>query len=403
MNNLQDHKFLYDNYILGTYGPMPLTLVKGIGTKVWDAAGNEYLDFMAGIAVNTLGHSHPNWVKAVQDQAAKLVHMSNLYRNEKQGVLAAKLVEKLDPGRIFFCNSGAEANELAIKTARLFGCAKANGEEEKIYTIITAWKSFHGRTFGGMAATPQDKIQNGFRPMLPGFVHAELNDLDGFAKLVDDRTAAIMIEPVQGESGIIPTDPAFLKGLRKLCDEKNLLLIADEVQTGIGRTGTYFGCEHSGIKPDVVTLAKGLGGGFPIGAVWIAEKHTSLFTPGSHGSTFGGTALACAAALSVMDTIESENLVSNAQKLGSWLIEELRKLGKQFPEQIIEVRGLGLHIGVSLRATPATVISALREKGLILVGAGTDTIRFMPPLNVSREETQTALKIFREYLEENQD
>jgi acetylornithine aminotransferase/acetylornithine/N-succinyldiaminopimelate aminotransferase len=288
---------LYDAHVLKNYARPALTLVRGRGTQVWDDAGNCYLDFTSGIAVSALGHCHPQWVSAIQRQAGELIHVSNLFRNPLQGELARRIVQKAGPGRVFFCNSGAEANEAMIKLARLHGVEKAGGVEGKCFKIIGAKNAFHGRTYGSMSATPQEKIQKGFRPLVPGFEFAELNNLQSFVDLVDDATAAVILETVQGESGINPATPEFLRGLRKLCDQKNVLLLLDEVQCGIGRTGKFYAFEHSGITPDAVAMAKGLGGGFPIGSMWVRDRFADLFHPGNHGTTFGGTPLACAAAL----------------------------------------------------------------------------------------------------------
>ena len=309
----------YDAHVLKNYARAALTLVRGSGSQVWDDTGKCYLDFTSGIAVNALGHCHPRWVAAVQRQAAELVHVSNLFRNPRQAELARRLVGYAGPGRVFFCNSGAEANEALIKLARLHGVAKAGGEEGRCYKIIAAKSAFHGRTYGGMSATPQEKIQKGFRPLVPGFAFGELNNLESFAALVDNETAAIFVETIQGEGGINPCTPEFLRGLRRLCDERNLLLLVDEVQCGIGRTGAFYAFQHSGITPDAIGMAKGLGGGFPIGGMWVRDRHAELFHPGNHGTTFGGTPLACAAALAVLDVLEEEKLLERVQaQSGPW-------------------------------------------------------------------------------------
>ena len=300
---------LYDAHVLKNYPRQPLTLVRGSGARVWDDAGRSDLDFTSGIAVNALGHCHPQWVAAVQRQAGELIHTSNLFRHPNQAELARQLVGLAGPGRVFFCNSGAEANEALIKLARLHGMKKAGGEEGRCFKIICAKNAFHGRTFGGMSATPQEKIQKGFRPLVPGFAFGELNNLASFAALVDDATAAIFVETIQGESGINVCTPEFLRGLRELCTRHNLLLLLDEVQCGVGRTGKFFAFEHHGVQPDAIGMAKGLGGGMPIGAMWVRENAADLFQPGSHGTTFGGTPLACAAALAELEVIEKEKLL----------------------------------------------------------------------------------------------
>jgi acetylornithine aminotransferase/acetylornithine/N-succinyldiaminopimelate aminotransferase len=307
---------LYDAYVMKSYAPAAITLVRGEGVRVWDDTGREYLDFTSGIGVSALGHCHPAWVEAVRRQAGELIHTSNLFRNPLQGELARQLVQQAGPGRVFFCNSGAEANEGLIKLARLHGIRKS-GEEGKCIRIIGAKMAFHGRTFGAMSATPQEKIQKGFRPLVPGFAFGTLNDLASFAELVDADTSAILVETVQGEGGVTPCTTEFLWGLRQLCDRHNLLLMLDEVQCGLGRTGAFFAFQHSGVRADAIAMAKGLGGGYPIGAFWAAEKQAELFTPGSHGTTFGGTPLACAAALAVLAVLERDDLVARVQANGA--------------------------------------------------------------------------------------
>jgi len=388
----------FDAYLLGNYYPPALTLVRGRGLRVWDEDGREYLDFAAGIAVTGLGHCHPHWVARVQEQAATLAHCSNLYRSPLRGELAKSLAQRIGPGRIFFCNSGAEANETLLKLARLHGRARAGGVEGKRFKVICAKEAFHGRTFGGMAATPQEKIQSGFRPMLPGFAFGELNDRASFAALVDDTTAAILIEPIQGESGVRVATPEFLRGLRALCDQHGLLLMIDEVQCGIGRTGKFLACEHAGIKPDAVALAKGLGGGFPLGAVWVAEPAAPLFTPGSHGNTFGGNPLACAAGLAVLEVMDSEDLLGHVNALAPGFHEKLRALAAETPTVVSEVRGLGFLIGLKLAVEPGPVVAALREAGLLVVPAGGNVIRLLPALTATAADLEAALAILRQVL-----
>ena len=384
---------LFNRYVLSNYARTPLTLVKGQGTRVWDDTGRVYLDFTGGIAVNSLGHCHPDWVKAVQEQAAKLVHVSNLYYTQAQAELASRLVNLAGPGKVFFCNSGAEANEAAIKLARLHGCRLA-GEEGSRYTVLTAHQAFHGRTFGGMAATPQAKIQNKFRPMLPGFRHAALNDLDGFAReIAQGDVAAVMVETIQGEGGIHCCTRAFLQGLRTICDEHDVLLILDEVQCGSGRTGRYFAYEHCGVQADAVAMAKGLASGFPIGALWVAERHASLFEPGCHGSTFGGGLLACTAALATLDIIERDQLLDQVTRFSSVWLERLRLLQEKHPQIIAELRGCGYLIGLAVKEDPAPIIERLRKEGLLAISAGGQTIRLLPPLTVSQSELDEACSI----------
>ena len=385
---------LYDAHVLKNYGRPAITLVKGSGTQVWDDEGKSYLDFTSGIAVSALGHCHPTWVEAVRKQAGELIHTSNLFRHPNQGELAKRLVGYAGPGRLFFCNSGAEANEALIKLARLHGMQKSGGKEGICYKVICANQAFHGRTFGGMSATPQEKIQHGFRPMTPGFVFADLNNLASFEALVDDQTAAIMVESIQGEGGIRPCSNEFLVGLRELCTRKNILLLLDEVQCGIGRTGKFYAFEYAGITPDAIGMAKGLGGGFPIGAVWIGEKAAELFHPGQHGTTFGGTPLACAAALAVLNVIEQENLISHVAKTSPW-IAKLQGLAHEFPAQIKAVRGKGFLVGIEMASDPAAYISALREHGLLAPSAGGNVVRLLPPLNVSTQELERSIEILR--------
>ncbi len=382
---------LYQSCVMRNYAPAPFALVRGRGSRVWDDAGREYLDFCTGIAVNSVGHGHPLWVRRVQEQAATLVHVSNLFRNENQALLARKLCELAGPGRVFFCNSGTEANEALIKLARLHGRKLSGGQEGKRYKVLCAKNAFHGRTFGGMSATPQEKIQNGFRPMLDGFAFGEFNNVDSFAALADDTTAAILIETIQGESGVTPATAEFLRGLRKLCDERNLLLMLDEVQCGVGRTGRFYAYEHHGVKPDAIGMAKGLGGGFPVGAVWASAPDTcDLFTPGTHGSTFGGTPLACAAALAVLEIIEQEGLMLRvAQQSGPWH-ERLRTIAQKFPNLIKEVRGPGYMVGIVFKVDHLPIVAALRANGLLTAPAGNQVIRLLPPLTATSDELAEA-------------
>ena len=388
---------LYDAHVLKNYARAPLTLVRGRGTQVWDDAGNAYLDFTSGIAVSALGHCHPHWVAAVQRQAGELIHTSNLFRNPNQGELARRLIGYAGPGRVFFCNSGAEANEALLKLARLHGMKKS-GEEGKCYKVICAQQAFHGRTFGGMSATLQEKIQKGFRPLVPGFAFGQLNHLQSFAELVDDQTAAIFIETIQGEGGINTCTQEFLIGLRQLCDRHNLLLMLDEVQCGIGRTGYFYAYEVAGVRPDAVGMAKGLGGGFPIGAIWVGERHAELFQPGMHGTTFGGTPLACAAALAVLDVLEREKLLTKVQAQSAAWMESLRQLVLEFPGQVLGVRGMGYLVGVQLASDPAPYLAAMREQGLLAPSAGGNVVRLLPPLNATSAELVRSVEIFRSVL-----
>ncbi len=389
---------LYDAHVLRNYARPPLTLVRGSGTTVWDDQGRAYLDFSSGIAVSSLGHCHPRWVAAVQRQAAELIHVSNLFRHPNQAELARRLVCYAGPGRDFFINSGAEADEAMLKLSRLHGVRKS-GAEGRCFKVVCAQHAFHGRMFGGMSATPQERVQKGFRPLVPGFSFGELNNLADFARLVDDETSAIFVESIQGDGGIHPCTAEFLVGLRRLCDERNLLLMLDEVQCGAGRTGRFFAFEHAGIRPDAIAMAKGLGGGFPIGAMWVGERAADLFQTGSHGSTFGGTPLACAAALAVLDVIEGEGLLAHVRRESALWIGELGRLATDFPGQVTEIRGQGFLVGVQMASDSTPYLAALRERGLLTAPAGVNVIRLLPPLNVSAGELARSVALFRETLE----
>ncbi len=375
-------------YLIPTYAPN-LALVKGAGTKVWDAEGNEYLDFLAGIAVLNVGHCHPNVVKAIQEQAATLIHVSNLYYNEKQPQLAKALTEKAGGGKCFFCNSGAEANEGLIKLARLYG------SEQGKFEVITMKNSFHGRTLATLTATGQEKVQKGFAPLPEGFVHAEFNDLDSVKAAITDKTAAILIEAIQGEGGIIPADPEFITGLRELCDEKEILLMFDEVQSGMGRTGKWFGFQNYDVQPDAFSLAKALGNGFPIGAMITAPKVANVFQPGYHATTFGGTPLACAAALAALETIEQENLLENAAAMGSLLLNNLQKIADQY-DWIECARGTGLMVGLVLNDNALPLQKKLQEKGLLCLATAVRVLRMLPPLTVTAAEVGQAIALVTE-------
>ena len=388
----------YAANVAHNYGAPPITLVKGQGTHVWDAAGKRYLDFASGIAVNAVGHAHPHWVKRIAEQAGKLVHVSNLYRNEPQGQLAYALAQRCGPGRVIFCNSGAEANEGLLKLARLHGQRKS-GAEGACIGVIVAEKAFHGRTFGGMSATPQEKIQKGFRPLLSGFTAVPLNDLAAWDKAINAQTtAAVLIESIQGEGGVNPATPAFLRGVEQICRERNVLFMIDEIQCGIGRTGKFFAYEYAGVKPDAIAMAKGLGGGFPIGAIWMAPPHDDLFQAGSHGTTFGGGPLAATAGLAVLEILESEQLVAKVAERSVTWHAELHKLVELRPDLVKEVRGAGYMVGVILHIDPVPVVAALREAGILTAPAGGVAVRLLPPLNASPEELAEAVAILRQVL-----
>ena len=389
---------LQKQYLMPTYAP-ELALVEGSGTSVWDAEGREYLDFVAGIAVLNIGHCHPKMVHAVQDQAGTLVHVSNLYYNEKQPLLARALAERsgLPGAKCFFCNSGAEANEGLIKLARLWGSPKGRFE------IVTMRQSFHGRTLATLTATGQEKVQKGFEPLPEGFAYADFNDLESVERALAPRTAAVLVEALQGEGGVVPADPDFLSGLRKLCDERGILLLCDEVQAGMGRTGEWFGFQNYGIRPDAFSLAKGLGNGFPIGAVVAGETLADVFQPGHHATTFGGTPLACAAALSVIETIEEEGLLENARMMGAYLAEGLCEIAARHKKWISEVRGLGLLLGLALDVPALPLQKRLQEKGLLALATAGTVLRLLPPLTVSKEEVDRALRLIAEACEELHD
>jgi acetylornithine aminotransferase/acetylornithine/N-succinyldiaminopimelate aminotransferase len=385
---------LYDAYVMKNFAKAPLTIVRGEGVWAWDDTGKKYLDFVSGIAVNALGHCHPVWVEAIRRQAGELVHCSNLYRNPGYGELARRLVQQAGPGRVYLCNSGTEANEGLIKLARLHGIRKS-GEEGKCIKILCAKNAFHGRTYGGMSATPQEKIQKGFRPLVPGFAFGELNNLQSFVDLVDEHTAAIFLETVQGEGGVTPCTDEFLWGLRQLCDKHNLLLMLDEVQCGIGRTGAFYAFQHSGVRADAIGMAKGIANGFPMGAIWAAEQHAELFTPGSHGTTFGGSPLACAAALATLDVIQRDDLIRKIAVNGAAWKASLEQLVVEFPTQVKAVTGRGYMLGLALQSDPVAYLPLLREGGLLCPTAGGNTIRLLPPLIATSEHLRLASDIIR--------
>lgn len=392
MSSSTEIKALFDRFVMKTYTP-DIALVKGRGTRVWDADGKVYLDFIAGISVLNVGHSHPAVVDAIRTQAAALVHVSNLYYTENQARLAAKLSAISLGGRCFFGNSGAEANEGLIKLARLWG------HESGRYEVITMKNSFHGRTLATAAATGQDKIQKGFEPMPEGFAYATYNDLESVAAQVNDKTVAIMVEAIQGEGGVVAATPEFLRAVRALCDEKNLLMLCDEVQCGMGRTGAWWGYQGGDVTPDAFSSAKALGSGYPIGAVVAGEKLSDVFQPGKHGSTFGGTPLACAAALATIGVIEDEGLIDRARVAGETLAAGLRGfIGKY--EHVKEVRGRGLMLGMVLDQPAKPLVHNLREAGLLALATAETVVRFLPPLNVKDTEITEALEILDDVLAE---
>jgi acetylornithine aminotransferase/acetylornithine/N-succinyldiaminopimelate aminotransferase len=369
-----------DRYLMQTGRRLPVTFVRGKGCLVYDDAGREYLDLVAGIAVNLLGHAHPEVVAAVARQAGTLIHSSNLYYTQPQVELARRLVELSFPSRVFFCNSGAEANEAAIKIAHKWGTQHRNGAFE----IITAEGSFHGRTLATVTAGGQHKYSDPFKPLPDGFVHVPFNDIDAIKTATNERTVAVMLEPVMGEIGIIAPSRGYLKQVREWCDKENLLLILDEIQTGLGRTGRWFAHQHEGITPDVMTLAKGLGGGVPIGAC-LANQRADVFVPGDHGSTFGGNPLACATALAVLQVIERDGLVGHAAEMGDLLHSSLEDLGGK------QVRGLGLMQAVEFAEPRAKVFQqACLESGLIVNAVDEHSVRLVPPLIITPAEIERA-------------
>jgi acetylornithine aminotransferase/acetylornithine/N-succinyldiaminopimelate aminotransferase len=369
-----------DRYLMQTGRRMPVTFVRGKGCLVYDDAGREYLDLVAGIAVNLLGHAHPDVAAAVSRQAATLIHSSNLYYTQPQVELAQRLVELSFPSRVFFCNSGAEANEAAIKIAHKWGSQNRNGAFE----IITAVGSFHGRTLATVTAGGQHKYSDPFKPLPDGFVHVAYNDVEAIKAATNERTVAVMLEPVMGEIGIIAPSNGYLKQVREWCDEQNLLLILDEIQTGLGRTGRWFAHQHEGITPDVMTLAKGLGGGVPIGAC-LANPRADVFVPGDHGSTFGGNPLACATALAVLNVIERDGLVGHAAEMGELLHGSLEGLGGK------QVRGIGLMQAVEFAEPRAKAFQqACLEAGLIVNAVDDHSVRLVPPLIISPAEIERA-------------
>jgi len=371
---------LSEKYLMQAGRRLPVTFVRGNGCRVYDDTGREYLDLVAGIAVNLLGHSHPDVVAALTHQAGELIHTSNLYFTQPQVELARRLVELSFPSRVFLCNSGAEANEAAIKLARKWGARNRDGA----FAIITATGSFHGRTLATVTAGGQHKYSDPFQPLPDGFVHVPFNDLDAIKAATTSKTVAVMLEPVMGEIGIIPGAKGFLKAVRAWCDEKNLLLILDEVQTGLGRTGRWFAHQQEGITPDVMTLAKGLGGGVPIGAC-LANPRADVFEPGDHGSTFGGNPLACAAALAVLHVIERDGLVGHAAEMGQLLREAISDLGAK------DVRGLGLMQAFQFDEPRAkTFQTACLEAGLIVNAVDDHTVRLVPPLIITADEIDRA-------------
>lgn len=398
-NDYESIRELFAKNVVPSYGRFELVLSHGEGSYVYDVGGKRYLDLGSGIAVCCLGHAHPAITEALVEQSKKLIHVSNLYFTEPQGRLAAELVKRIGPGKVFFCNSGAEANEGLFKFARKFG------HDEGRFEILTATNSFHGRTLAGIAATGQDKVKKGFEPMTPGFRHIPFNDLEAARNAISPATIAILIEGVQGEGGVTPATPEYLLGLRQLCDEKKLLLLMDGVQCGHYRTGKFQSFQKilEGVPggdrflPDGLSMAKSLGGGFPIGAFWVRAPYADLLSAGTHGTTYGGTPLACAVALKILEVIEQEKLDEQARKLGAWLKAEIERLAKTYPAVVKSARGMGFILGIELAEkipafatsdkTPALqFVNRLHAAGVMTVPAGTNIVRLLPPLNLKPQE-----------------
>jgi acetylornithine/N-succinyldiaminopimelate aminotransferase len=396
----------FERFVVPSYARFDLVLDRGEGSYVWDVDGRRYLDLAGGIAVCSLGHAHPAITKVVVEQSRKLIHVSNLYYNELPGLLAKRIVDLIGPGRCFFCNSGVEANEGLFKLARKFGHGDGRFE------IITAIDSFHGRTLAGIAATGQEKIKKGFEPAMTGFKHVPFNDLEAMVAAITRSTIAILIEPIQGESGITIATPEYLIGLRKLCDDHDLLLLFDEVQAGHFRTGKFQSWqrilenEPVDLLPDGVSMAKSLGGGFPIGAFWVREKFADVLSAGSHASTFGGTPLACAVALKILDVIERDDLATNARRTGDFLLAELQALSKEYPQVLRCARGFGLMIGLEFEPklsafnhdekSPAIqIVNWLHTAGVLTVPAATSVVRLLPALNLRESEAEEGLRAIK--------
>ncbi len=373
---------LADKYMFKTYGRFPITLVRGKGCRVWDEAGKEYIDFVGGIAVCSLGHSSPLVTNALKEQSEALVHVSNLYYTRPQTDLAQLLVENSFADRVFFCNSGAEANEAAIKLARRYANEKSGSKKN---TIVSMENSFHGRTMATLSATGQSKIQIGFDPLLEGFRFAPFNDIKGLEAVLDDSVCAVIVEPIQGEGGVVCPDPDYLKGVRQLCDERDVLLIFDEVQVGLGRTGKLFAHEHFGITPDIMTLAKALGNGLPIGAMLAVEELSQAFGPGSHATTFGGTPLVTAVSTAVVKSLLEDGWLDNCRDMGHYLKKRLEGLANKY-SFVKEVRGFGLILGMELDRPCAPIVDACMSEGFLINCAHDTVLRFLPPLIVGKEE-----------------
>jgi acetylornithine/N-succinyldiaminopimelate aminotransferase len=387
---------LADKYMFQTYSRFPITLVKGKGCRVWDEEGREYLDFVGGIAVCALGHSSPLVSKALEEQSRTLVHVSNLYYTIPQVELAQLLVDHSFADRVFFCNSGAEANEAAIKLVRRYSEENFGADR---YVIISMTNSFHGRTMATLSATGQAKIQKGYDPLLNGFKFVSFNDLSSLDQAIDDHVCAVMLEPIQGEGGVVCPEPGYLKGVEEICRTRNLLLVFDEVQVGMGRTGKLFAYEHYGVVPDIMTLAKALGNGLPIGSMLSTEKLSNAFGPGSHASTFGGTPLVTAAAKAVLKSLLEDGWIDNSRKMGEYFKGRLEDLQKRH-HMVKDVRGLGLILGVELDRPGAPIVAACTERGFLINCIQDNVLRFIPPLIVEKKEIDLLVEALDEILGE---
>ena len=387
---------LSEKYIMSTYKRFPVVLVRGAGAKVWDSSGKEYLDFVAGIAVCSLGHSHPKVVEAIKKQVEILTHVSNLYHIEQQILYAKKLMENSFADKAFFCNSGAEANEAAIKLARKY--AYENMGKGK-YELITMKDSFHGRTMATVTATGQTKFHVGFAPLLDGFNYVPFDNVSALRGAITDKTCGVLLEPIQGEGGVRIPDDKYLSEVRKVCDEKGILMIFDEVQVGMGRTGTLFAYEHYNVEPDIVTLAKAVGNGFPIGVMMATDRVASAFQPGNHASTFGGNPLAMAAALATLDTIINDGILENVRKIGTYFIKKLHELKKE-SSIIKEIRGRGLIIGIEISIDGSQIVNACMDRGLLMNCTGGSVLRFVPPLTITEKDVDSAIAILGEVIKD---
>ena len=392
MANMQDTINLCNKYVLNTYTRTPVVFIKGKGCYLWDTEGKKYLDLFPGWAVSGIGHCHKRVVSAVREQLKHIIHISNNFYSENQALLAEKLSRNSFGGKVFFSNSGAEANEGAIKLAR------ACGQYEGRYKVITMENSFHGRTLATLTATGQDKVKKGFEPLPEGFLHVPFNNIGALKAAIDEKTAAIMIEPIQGEGGINIADKDYIRDVRALCDANSLILIFDEVQTGMGRTGKLFAYQNYDIKPDVMTLAKSLGGGFPIGAMVVSDKLADVLKPGMHASTFGGSPVVCAAALGVLEAIEKDKLLENTVKMGEFIGKKLKRLKRRFPNIISNIKQKALMIGVELKIEGDDIVKKCFEQGLLINCTQHNILRIMPPLVIKKGEASKAINILTEVL-----